>query len=61
MECGDGRGNPKGASLDRIDSRGTYSLLNVRLVCWRVNQMKNDMAECDFLEWVRLISQKSAA
>lgn len=43
------------ASIDRIDSSKGYSLDNIQLVCWRVNEMKNDQAEPQLIWWARVL------
>lgn len=45
-------------SIDRIDSNGGYTLDNVRLVCWAVNQMKADRTEEEFIFWLKAISSQ---
>lgn len=42
-------------SLDRIDSGKGYTLDNIRLVCWAVNQMKADRTDDEFKEWVKIL------
>ncbi len=42
-------------SIDRIDSDKGYTDDNVQLVQWRINQMKNDMSEDDFLNYIEKI------
>jgi hypothetical protein len=42
------------ASVDRIDSRGNYSVNNIQIVCNIVNLMKHDMPQTDFLQWCAL-------
>ena len=43
------------ASMDRIDGSVRYVIDNVQLVCWRVNQMKNDQAENQLIWWARVL------
>ena len=43
------------ASVDRIDSSGTYSKGNVRLVCSRVNMMKGAGEDADMLWWCKSV------
>ena len=47
---GEGR-SPTAASLDRIDPNSIYSKGNVRFVCDRVNQMKNNGTDDELREW----------
>lgn len=39
-------------SLDRIDSTKGYTEYNVQLICWAVNQMKNNLTEEEFKFWI---------
>jgi len=43
------------ASMDRIEGSIGYVIDNVQLVCWRVNEMKNDQPEYQFLWWARAL------
>jgi hypothetical protein len=43
------------ASIDRISNERGYSPENVRLVCYRVNIMRNILAEDMFYWWVKTI------
>jgi hypothetical protein len=43
------RGTPYQASIDRICCAEGYTIENVRLVCWIVNNSLSDFAECDFV------------
>jgi hypothetical protein len=45
----------KTISIDRINSNFGYTKNNVHLVCWVVNQMKNDMSFGDFINWCNII------
>lgn len=47
------------ASLDRIDSSKNYSIDNVQWVHKIVNIMKQDSNESDFINWCKLIANKS--
>ncbi|MCA2590163.1 MAG: hypothetical protein IM509_05280 [Microcystis sp. M31BS1] len=49
------KANPFKCSVDRIDSSKGYTLDNVRLVCWAVNQMKSDRTEDEFEFWIKSI------
>lgn len=49
------KANPFKCSLDRIDSNFGYTLDNVRLVCWAVNQMKSDRTEEEFKFWIQIL------
>lgn len=43
-------------SLDRINSNVGYTKSNTILCCWRVNIMKNDLNDKQFLEWCKHIA-----
>ena len=43
------------ASMDRIDGSIGYVIDNVQLVCWRINEMKNDQPEHQLFWWARLL------
>ena len=47
------------ASLDRIDSTKGYTVDNIQWVHKRINQMKMDMTEVEFLEFCRLVVEFS--
>ena len=42
-------------SMDRIDQKVGYTVNNVRLVCYRVNDMRGNMSDEQFFEWIGLI------
>jgi len=42
-------------SIDRIDPEGLYDIENIQLVCKRVNFMKHNNNQKNFLNWVGLI------
>jgi hypothetical protein len=42
-------------SIDRIDPEGLYDIDNIQLVCKRVNFMKHNNNQKNFLNWVGLI------
>lgn len=46
-------------SIDRIDSNFGYEKNNVHLVCWVVNQMKNDMSLNDFIKWCETVTKNN--
>lgn len=46
---------PETLSLDRIDSKKGYEIGNLHLVCWAVNQMKNDFPLQDLIKWCSFI------
>lgn len=48
--------NPLGASIDRIDSGQNYTPDNIHLVCWVVNQMKNNMTMEQFMLWIHRLA-----
>lgn len=50
--------NTSTASIDRIDSSKGYIKGNIQWVHKRINTMKNDMIEEEFIEWCRLVSIK---
>lgn len=43
------------ASLDRIDSSKGYIIENIQWIHKRINKIKNDLPEDEFLEWIQLI------
>jgi hypothetical protein len=43
------------ASIDRIEGSIGYLIDNVQLVCWRINEMKNDQPEHQLFWWARLL------
>jgi len=43
------------ASIDRINSSKGYEIGNIQWVHKRINTMKNDMSEAEFLEWCEQI------
>lgn len=43
------------ASMDRIDGSAGYVIDNIQLVCWRINEMKNDQAEHQLMWWSRAL------
>lgn len=47
------------ASLDRIDNNAGYTRDNVRLVCARVNMMRNTLDAEMFLFWARAVSKNN--
>lgn len=51
LKRGVGRRNPLIAGIDRIDSRGNYTLDNVQMVCGLVNLMKGDLTVEQFRYW----------
>lgn len=56
MTVGEGKRNYHTISLDRIDSSKGYIKGNLHLVCWIINQMKNDMSMQELTNWCSLIS-----
>lgn len=50
------RANPRGMSLDRIDSTQGYTPENTRLVCWGVNQAKTDWLLDDFVAMCKAVA-----
>ncbi len=52
-----GNKNLKTISIDRIDSSKGYVRGNVQLVCWVVNQMKNDLTNDELTEWCTKVSK----
>lgn len=49
------------ASIDRIDSNKGYVVGNIVFVIWAVNTMKNDLSEDEFLNIIKLISEKQSS
>lgn len=47
--------DPYKISLDRIDSSKSYTKNNVQLVCWAVNQMKNNYSTEQLITWCSFI------
>lgn len=43
------------ASIDRIDGEAGYVIDNIQLVCWRINEMKNDLTYPQLLWWARAL------
>ena len=43
------------ASMDRKEGSIGYVIDNVQLVCWRINEMKNDQPEHQLLWWARAL------
>lgn len=39
------------ASVDRIETRGPYTIANIRIVCDYANAMRGDATDEDFLDW----------
>ena len=52
---GQGKRSPYKASLDRIVPSRGYVPGNVRLVCWAVNAMKQNMDDAELLDWCTAI------
>lgn len=46
------------ASIDRLVSGGPYILENIRLTCARINIMRSNMTDEEFIYWCNLVSQK---
>lgn len=49
------------ASIDRIDSSKGYVKGNIQWVHKRINSMKNDLKEEEFIQWCRLVTQKGGS
>lgn len=45
------------ASLDRVDSKGTYCISNVQWVHKRINEMKNDDSDEEFIAWCQKVAK----
>lgn len=56
LESSNNNYNYYAVSIDRIISGKSYSKDNVRLVCWVVNQMRNDMEVEELVKWCSFIS-----
>lgn len=52
--------DPYKISLDRIDSDRPYTESNVQLVCWAINQMKNNYSTDQLLLWCSHVVNKMA-
>ncbi len=48
-------------SFDRIDSRGSYSIDNLQVVCSFINIMKNDMSQETFLGFCRDVTSHNSS
>lgn len=48
-------GDPTQSSIDRIDSEGNYTAVNIHLVCARINLMKADMSVSEFGDWCKRV------
>lgn len=48
----------KSISIDRIDSDKGYVKDNIQLVCWVINQMKNDLTMDEFYYWCSKMAAK---
>ncbi len=49
--------NSSTISIDRIDSTKGYIIGNIQLVCWVVNQMKNDLSIKELINWCNSITE----
>ncbi len=49
--------NLKGISIDRINCEQGYLKGNIQLLCWGVNQMKNDLDNQELIDWCNKISK----
>lgn len=59
--CGNNRVNPKHASnisVDRIDSQKPYTTDNIQLVCNRINTIKWDLSQTEFIRLCKLVAVK---
>lgn len=54
-------GDARTASLDRIDSSGSYRIGNVQWVHKDVNRMKNDFDQDYFVKMCRLVAKSAGA
>ena len=48
------------ASIDRKDSTKGYSVGNVQWVHKRINIMKNDLSDTEFVEWCKVVSSNNS-
>jgi hypothetical protein len=55
------KGSPSKASLDRIDSTRPYVADNLQFVCARVNRMKQDAAQDEFVKFCALVAAHAAS
>jgi hypothetical protein len=52
-------GHKQTASLDRIDSEKGYVEGNVRWVHTRINLMRLDMTDAEFIRWCKLVAEQN--
>ncbi len=50
----------RSVSFDRIDTSKGYHIDNVRLVAARVNLLRSDMSDVDFVWWCRAVANHNA-
>jgi len=50
--------NPNSCTIDRIDSSKGYIKGNIQLVLWKVNCIKRDLQDDEFIEICKLVAQK---
>ena len=50
--------NPNSCTIDRIDSSKGYIKGNIQLVTWRINCMKRDLENSEFIEWCTNVAKK---
>jgi hypothetical protein len=50
----------RSVSFDRIDTSRGYHIDNVRLVASRVNLLRSDMSDVDFVWWCRAVANHNA-
>lgn len=49
--------NPRSPSLDRIDPNGPYSDVNIQVVCWQYNVMKQRLTDAELLEFCKAVTE----
>lgn len=50
--------NPMSCTIDRIDSKKGYVEGNIQLVIWKINSLKKDTDNQEFIELCKLVSKK---
>lgn len=55
------QGGDTDVSIDRMDNTKGYTVDNVALCCWRVNNMKGDLNASQFIDWAAKISSRRDA
>jgi hypothetical protein len=50
--------NPMSCTIDRIDSRKGYVEGNLQLVIWKINSLKRDIDDQEFIDICKLVAKK---